>query len=97
MVRRLPWSYFVRDTGATSIARTNQTFIAVSIPSAPGLIGTFQFFSVAALALFGVDEGHAFGFSLIFQFSQFLPITLIGWFLLLREHMVLSDLAAVKK
>ena len=71
--------------------------IAVSIPSAPGFIGTFQFFSVAALALFAVDEGHAFGFSLIFQFSQFVPITLIGWFLLLREHMVLSDLAAMKQ
>ena len=71
--------------------------IAVSIPSAPGFIGTFQFFSVAALALFAVDEGHAFGFSLIFQFSQFVPITLIGWFLLLREHMVLSDLAAIKQ
>src|SRR3989304_2085165 len=71
--------------------------IAVSIPSAPGFIGTFQFFSVAALALFAVDEGHAFGFSLIFQFSQFAPITLIGWFLLLREHMALSDLAAIKQ
>lgn len=71
--------------------------IGVSLPSGPGFIGTFQFFSVAALALFAVDEARAFGFSLIFHLSQFVPITLIGWLLLLREEMVLSDLTTIKK
>lgn len=71
--------------------------IGVSLPSAPGFIGTFQFFSVSALALFAVDEAKAFGFSLIFHFSQYVPVTLIGWLLLLREQMALSDLSSIKR
>ena len=71
--------------------------IGLSFPSAPGFIGTFQFFSVAALALFAVDESEAFGFSLVFHVSQFVPLTLIGWLLLLREQMALSDLTTIKR
>ncbi|MFQ5903633.1 MAG: lysylphosphatidylglycerol synthase transmembrane domain-containing protein [Candidatus Binatia bacterium] len=71
--------------------------IGLSLPSAPGFIGTFQFFTVAALALFAVDESEAFGFSLVFHVSQFVPLTLFGWLLLLREQMALSDLATLKR
>lgn len=71
--------------------------IGVSLPSAPGFIGTFQFFSVSALALFAVDEAKAFGFSLVFHISQFVPVTLMGWLLLLREQMKLSDLSSIKR
>ncbi len=71
--------------------------IGVSLPSAPGFIGTFQFFTVAALALFAVEEKKAFGFSLIFHASQYVPITLYGWLLLLKRHMSFSDLASFRK
>jgi uncharacterized protein (TIRG00374 family) len=71
--------------------------LGVSLPSAPGFIGTFQFFSVSALTLFAVDESEAFGFSLVYHMSLFVPITLIGWLLLLKEQMALSDLSTMKK
>jgi uncharacterized membrane protein YbhN (UPF0104 family) len=71
--------------------------IGVSLPSAPGFVGTFQFFTVAALALFAVDEQQAFGFSVLHHMAQYIPITLFGWILLVREQMSLGDLAAIKK
>ena len=70
--------------------------IGVSLPSAPGFIGTFQFFTVAALALFAVDQQQAFGFSLLHHLAQYVPVTLFGWILLVKEQMSLGDLAAIK-
>ena len=70
--------------------------IGVSLPSAPGFVGTFQFFTVAALALFSVDAQTAFGFSLLYHLAQYVPVTLFGWILLIKEQMSLSDLAAIK-
>jgi len=70
--------------------------IGVSLPSAPGFVGTFQFFTVAALALYAVDPQQAFGFSLLHQMAQYIPVTLFGWILLVKEQMSLGDLAAIK-
>jgi uncharacterized protein (TIRG00374 family) len=70
--------------------------IGVSLPSAPGFVGTFQFFTVAALALFAVEQQQAFGFSLLHHLAQYIPVTLYGWILLVKEQMSLGDLAAIK-
>jgi glycosyltransferase 2 family protein len=70
--------------------------IGVSLPSAPGFVGTFQFFTVAALALFSVDQQTAFGFSLLHHLAQYIPVTLFGWILLIKEQMSLGDLAAIR-
>lgn len=70
--------------------------IGVSLPSAPGFVGTFQFFTVAALALFAVDQQQAFGFSLLHHMAQYIPVTLFGWILLIKEQMSLGDLAAIR-
>jgi len=70
--------------------------IGVSLPSAPGFVGTFQFFTVAALALYAVDQQQAFGFSLLHHMAQYIPVTLFGWILLIKEQMSLGDLAAIR-
>ena len=70
--------------------------IGVSLPSAPGFVGTYQFFTVAALTLFSVDQHRAFGFSLLQHLSQYIPITLFGWWLLIKEQMSLGDLLAIR-
>jgi len=70
--------------------------IGVSLPSAPGFVGTFQFFTVAALALYAVDPQQAFGFSLLHHLAQYIPVTLFGWILLVKEQMSLGDLAAIR-
>ena len=70
--------------------------IGVSLPSVPGFVGTFQFFTVAALALFSVDSQTAFGFSLLHHLAQYIPVTLFGWILLIKEQMSFADLAAIR-
>lgn len=70
--------------------------IGVSLPSAPGFVGTFQFFTVAALALFSVDPQTAFGYSLLHHLAQYIPVTLFGWILLIKEQMSLADLTAIR-
>lgn len=70
--------------------------IGVSLPSAPGFVGTYQFFTVAALTLFSVDQQRAFGFSLLQHLSQYIPVTLFGWLLLIKEQMSLGDLVAFR-
>jgi hypothetical protein len=65
--------------------------LGISLPSAPGFIGVFQAATVLALALFGVPRSEALSFSFLFHASQFVPITLIGWVLLITEQISLSQ------
>lgn len=56
------------------------------VPSAPGLVGTFQFFSVLALGVFGVAQAPALGYGLVLNMAEFLPVTLIGVACMAFEH-----------
>jgi uncharacterized protein (TIRG00374 family) len=72
---------------------TVMTFVGlgVSIPSAPGYIGVFHTAAVLALAIFGVSDALGAGYALVFHASQFVPVTLVGWIFLLREHVSLGE------
>ncbi len=61
------------------------TGIAVSLPSAPGYVGTVQFFIVKALAIYAVTGAEAVSFSLLFHAASYVPMTLLGWVLLLAQ------------
>ncbi|MBI2159422.1 MAG: flippase-like domain-containing protein [Candidatus Rokubacteria bacterium] len=65
--------------------------LGVSIPSAPGYVGVFHAAAALALGLFGVSQSAAVGYALLFHAAQIVPITLIGWVYLLREHMSLGE------
>jgi hypothetical protein len=69
--------------------------VGLSLPSAPGYVGTFQFFTVAALGLYGVEVSEALTFSIILHLSFFLPVTVVGWAILAAEHVSLRDLSAL--
>ncbi|MBI4531471.1 MAG: flippase-like domain-containing protein [Candidatus Latescibacteria bacterium] len=62
------------------------------IPSAPGFVGTFQWFTVAGLSLFAVGESRALSFSLVFHATQFFTITSFGLVALYREGLSLGTL-----
>src|SRR5262249_13728916 len=70
--------------------------LGISIPSAPGYIGTFHFFAKTALALFGVSGPAGVGYAPLFPPGQVLPVTLIGWLYLLRENMSLGEAARAR-
>jgi uncharacterized protein (TIRG00374 family) len=74
------------------------TFVGfgVSIPSAPGYVGVWHAATVLALATFDVGQSTAFGYALLYHASQFVPITLVGWLFLVREHVTLGEVTRAR-
>ena len=69
--------------------------LGVSIPSAPGYVGVFHAAAALAVGIFGVAQPAAVGFALIFHAAQYIPVTLVGWLYLLREHLSLGEAVTV--
>lgn len=67
--------------------------LSVSIPSAPGFVGVFHAAATLALEVFGVPRAEGLGFALLLHAVGFVPVTLVGWIVLLREHMTLAEAA----
>jgi len=65
--------------------------LATSIPSAPGYIGTFDAPGIAVLVAYGVDQATAAGYTLVLHVALWLPITLLGAYLLTREGIRWSE------
>ncbi len=68
--------------------------IAVSVPSAPGFIGSYQLGCVLALGMFGVDESAALAFSIVLHMTQFVAVIGAGLYSLWKEGMSLRDVEA---
>lgn len=68
--------------------------LGIMLPSSPGYVGTFQFFAVAALAVFGVERESALALAIVAHLSQYLLVTLIGVAYFGREHVSLRSLSA---
>ncbi len=60
--------------------------IGVMLPSAPGYLGTMQYFFTLAVEPFGVDEKVAVSASWFYWFGQYAPVTLLGLVYFLREN-----------
>jgi uncharacterized membrane protein YbhN (UPF0104 family) len=52
--------------------------IGMAVPSAPGFVGTFEFFGITALELLGVAGGAALGFLIALHAVTFFSSSLIG-------------------
>ena len=48
------------------------------LPAAPGSIGTYEFFSITALRLFGIDSESALALTLVMHAWSFIATTLLG-------------------
>ena len=59
--------------------------LGVVIPSSPGFIGTYQWLAVSALAVVGVDGEVAIAFSILMQAIWFIPTTIVGGPIAVRE------------
>jgi len=66
----------------------------VMLPSSPGFVGTFQYFCIVGLSLFGVSKDLALGYSIVLHVSQYIPVMSIGLVCLWRAHLSLSALRA---
>ena len=65
--------------------------LGISVPSAPGYLGVWHFAARLALEIFGVAPATAVAYALMYHASAFVPITLLGWLYLLREHVSLHE------
>ncbi|MEW6481391.1 MAG: lysylphosphatidylglycerol synthase transmembrane domain-containing protein [bacterium] len=71
--------------------------IGVMIPAAPGYLGTYQYFCILALALFGVDKDIAFSYSMVTYIISFVPVTIVGIVFLFLEGLSFGKLLSLKK
>jgi uncharacterized protein (TIRG00374 family) len=66
--------------------------IGTAIPNAPANVGTYQFFCVVGLTLFGVEKTLATGFSLVVFIILTIPIWALGFFALSRSGTTLYEI-----
>jgi uncharacterized protein (TIRG00374 family) len=69
--------------------------IAVSVPSAPGFIGSFQLGCTLALAIFQVSQSQAFAFSIVLHVTQFVATVSAGLYSLAREGLSMRQIEEV--
>jgi glycosyltransferase 2 family protein len=66
--------------------------LGTAIPNAPANVGSFQFFTVLALGLFGIDKTVAAAFSIIYFVALTAPLWIIGLWAISRTGMSLSTI-----
>ena len=80
-----------------ALVMTTLVAIAVSVPSAPGFIGSFQLGCVLGLRIFGVKESPALAFSLIVHLSQFVGVIGAGLYSLWVEGISFREVEAAEQ
>jgi uncharacterized protein (TIRG00374 family) len=76
----------------TSLVVLVFTSIGVLLPSGPGYIGTFQYFTILALTIFSVPKEQALSYAVVAHASQWAPVTLLGLVYIWSMGLKLSDL-----
>lgn len=70
------------------------TTIGVIVPNAPGYVGTYHKLCQLGLGLFGVPASTGMGFAIVLHAVNFLPVTIVGFFLMLLEGWSWRQIAA---
>ncbi len=68
--------------------------LGIMLPAAPGYVGTFQFFAVSALAVWGVPREPALAVAIVAHLAQYVLVTGIGLAFFGREHVSLRAMSA---
>ncbi len=64
----------------------------IAIPSTPGFVGVFEAVIGAVLLLYGVSPTLAAAYALVYHFTTFVPITVLGLWSLVHTRLSLGDL-----
>ncbi len=70
--------------------------VGITIPASPGFVGTYHWFCMLSLALFGVPESEALGFAIVSHAINILPFTAIGLVYFWKENLRLADAVSQK-
>ena len=71
--------------------------LAISLPSAPGNLGTFELASVLAFGFLGLDKASALAVGIFFHLIQVVPVTLVGLFYFFRWGLRFQDMESRKE
>lgn len=71
--------------------------LGIMVPSAPGYVGTQEFFGTAALGVFAVNYESALALVLVSHAVQYVLVTGLGLAFFAREHLRPSDLARLTR
>jgi uncharacterized protein (TIRG00374 family) len=105
----IEWAAYVVVASAFSLGLTTAQLAAacafllvvvnlgIMLPAAPGYVGTFQFFAVSALAVWGVPREPALAVAIVAHLAQYVLVTAIGLVFFGREHLSLLTVAAVSR
>jgi uncharacterized membrane protein YbhN (UPF0104 family) len=66
--------------------------LGTAIPNTPANIGTYQFFCVLGLTLFGIDKSTAAGFSVVVFVALTIPLWIAGFLSLSRSGITTRDI-----
>jgi len=66
--------------------------ISILVPSSPGFVGVYHAATVLTLTMYGIDNVDARAFALVLHAAQYIPITLMGFYYLRKEHLSLKQL-----
>jgi hypothetical protein len=66
--------------------------LSTTLPAAPGYLGTFDTPGIAVLVAFGVGRELATAYTLVLHAALWLPITLLGFYYMVREGLRWGDL-----
>jgi len=86
------WGYGLRLSFWIGFVVLLIVHLGTAIPNAPANVGTYQFFCVVGLTLFGVDKTLATGFSVVVFVLFTVPLWVIGFVALSRSGMTLAEI-----
>lgn len=66
--------------------------LAILVPNAPGGFGLFEYVGVKLLGPFGISPELALGYMLVVHFVVWIPINLLGFYFMSRDHLSLGKL-----
>jgi len=71
--------------------------MSLIIPSSPGYVGYYQGAFCLLLPIFGITKDEALTTSLVFQATWYIPYTILGGMLSIKEHLKIKDIQKLEE
>ena len=71
--------------------------MGLTVPTAPGYIGVYQFLLTNLLMIFAVPKAEAFSVSILFHATWYIPYNIVGAIFLVKEKLGLKELRSLEK
>ncbi|MEW6412948.1 MAG: lysylphosphatidylglycerol synthase transmembrane domain-containing protein [Candidatus Zixiibacteriota bacterium] len=66
--------------------------VLILAPSTPGFLGVYHYGVVISLSVYGITDERALSCALVLHATQYVVVTLMGFYFLKKEHLTLKDL-----